>query len=1022
MALEQDILSLGFDVPKAEADKAKIIAIINEVIAKAEQFGEMKLAFGDPTAGLVAFTKANKEYAESLKVTDKVTKEHITNLENLSKATQANEKAKQSQLNTELKEAKVITENTRQRKIQTDIDLKYQKQNDATVRQIVKEEKEIENLSNDYLQLSKAYNEASLKAKNLQLIAPGSNAAKEASAEAKKLSDLLKATDAAVGQNQRNVGNYFEAIQGAFSKTFGFFRTVANIIPGLGLSGLFLGIYEGIQLVVSSGGIQALIHNLFNIKDAYQELVDKRTMLNEVQAEANKNAGKEVADLKILYATATDVNVSMNERRAAVAALKKEFPDYFANIDTETILNGKAKKAYDALSLSIVEVARATAAKAKIDEIESKKLDLEYERRKIRNANDQELANAKDKNLGQEGGGFEKGTGTKSVIYTKQEQQADALQRRKRALDENNDNYERLTRQETFLVQFAGGTSKIAKAIETENSSSKAAREKRAKDEKDYYIETLKAQKEANTAYYEGQAELYKSIYTSEKESYGVRLDALHGYQTVSLKMLEVQKNDELKIIDEKTKEDLNKHNLTKGQIADILKTQTAERLKVENEYLKSVQKLRLDDAKEEISLREKELASFKNFDNRTAAEREKAAYEVNQLLRKMTVDGIEDTMQRQLATIATNSSKEEQALAEQYKRGKINREKYERELVAIQKKAALDALKEQIKALEREIEVMDIGSQARQDAEVKLQALKAKFAKDEIDFTRTQQQEKAAVVEEYINKVKSYYSQVADLAEGVINIGIVKEKNALKELDDQRQKNYENELERIQNSTLSETDKAAKVSVLEAKRNAEKEQSARKQKELDERQAKFQKAQNIANIIFETASAVVHQLATGDPYTAFARAAVVGALGAAKLAIAIATPIAKYAKGTPEGGHKGGLALYGEAGPEVVEEPGKKPYIVDKPTVSFLPRATRVTPLKSDEINAMMYKGMAVQTANVITEGNKPAKDETTEYLKQIANQLNGKPQNTKHTFRVYNNSRWDKWNADIDRSVRGR
>ena len=76
------------------------------------------------------------------------------------------------------------------------------------------ESKAIQDLSNDYKQLSIAYNEAALRAKNLVLAAPGSAAAKQALKDANELGDLLKKVDAEVGQHQRNVGNYSSALTG----------------------------------------------------------------------------------------------------------------------------------------------------------------------------------------------------------------------------------------------------------------------------------------------------------------------------------------------------------------------------------------------------------------------------------------------------------------------------------------------------------------------------------------------------------------------------------------------------------------------------------------------------------------------------------------------------------------------------------------------------------------------------------------------------------------------------------------
>ena len=70
---------------------------------------------------------------------------------------------------------------------------------------------------------------------------------------------------------------------------------------------------------------------------------------------------------------------------------------------------------------------------------------------------------------------------------------------------------------------------------------------------------------------------------------------------------------------------------------------------------------------------------------------------------------------------------------------------------------------------------------------------------------------------------------------------------------------------------------------------------------------------------------------------------ALVSALGAAQLAAVASTPIPAYELGTDF--HKGGKALVGEVRPEVIQEPGKDPYIVDRPSVLNLKRGTQVIP-----------------------------------------------------------------------------
>lgn len=77
-----------------------------------------------------------------------------------------------------------------------------------------KEEKQILAALNDYNALSKAYQDAALKAKTYFLtLGENHPITVQAVADAKAMDDILKKVDASVGQHQRNVGNYSGAVK-----------------------------------------------------------------------------------------------------------------------------------------------------------------------------------------------------------------------------------------------------------------------------------------------------------------------------------------------------------------------------------------------------------------------------------------------------------------------------------------------------------------------------------------------------------------------------------------------------------------------------------------------------------------------------------------------------------------------------------------------------------------------------------------------------------------------------------------
>lgn len=95
-------------------------------------------------------------------------------------------------------------------------------------------------------------------------------------------------------------------------------------------------------------------------------------------------SSKEKHRLDTLYKAATDENSSRKDRIAACRELQDLYPQIFSNFNSETIMAGQAKDAYDQLSLSIINNAKARAAADKIYENEKEILELELKLEKER--------------------------------------------------------------------------------------------------------------------------------------------------------------------------------------------------------------------------------------------------------------------------------------------------------------------------------------------------------------------------------------------------------------------------------------------------------------------------------------------------------------------------------------------------------------------------------------------------------------------------------------------------------------
>lgn len=272
---------------------------------------------------------------------------------------------------------------------------------------------------------------------------------------------------------------------------------------------------------------------------------------------------------------------------------------------------------------------------------------------------------------------------------------------------------------------------------------------------------------------------------------------------------------------------------------------------------------------------------------------------------------------------------------------------------ISSHKKALDDEKNVELGALNEQLSAKKI---SQEDYYKEIELLDQKYKKLQNDFTIDSWEKTVKIGE--------------DMGDKLFQIGITKKKNAIQDLENLQQRNYEKEVSRISGSTLAEAQKAASLQILEAQRQSQKEINERKQRELDQKRAKFERDKAIFDIVLNTAVAIARDL--GDPF----KIAIDAAVGAAQLAIAIAQPIPKYATGTDN--HPGGPAIVGERGRELVISPGGEPYFTpDKSTLTYLEKGAKVIP--HDEVNRMMYAAMLGNTARSITapNGDDPLKRE---------------------------------------------
>ena len=228
------------------------------------------------------------------------------------------------------------------------------------------------------------------------------------------LKNELKSMDAQMGNYQRNVGNYASHWNGLGMSV----QQVARELPSLavGWNTFFLAISNNLPILADeikkanaefkamreSGmkgipvwkqltgaifnwqtalviGITLLsvygkdlvnwISGLGRAKKALDSATIAQLALNNATKEGIKNSISETNKLNILYKMANDTSRSIIERKQAVDELQAIYPEYFKNLSDEAIMTGRASDAYNMAKNNIIELSKAKVKLSEIDKL-----------------------------------------------------------------------------------------------------------------------------------------------------------------------------------------------------------------------------------------------------------------------------------------------------------------------------------------------------------------------------------------------------------------------------------------------------------------------------------------------------------------------------------------------------------------------------------------------------------------------------------------------------------------------------
>lgn len=752
----------------------------------------------------------------------------------------------------------------------------------------------------------------------------------------------------------------------------------------------------GITLLSVYGkDIMDWVASLFKAKDATKELLSAEQEMALGIKKGMKDVANSTVKLDVLYKATQDHTRSLKDRNAAVDELQKMYPAYFANLSNDEILAGKAKEAYVQLREELVANAIARAQLDRMTDIADKREEsllkrrvqyntyLQAEQKIIEASAALEDARQKKAKEGDEVWGY---------LVAKREEE---LKKAEDQAKKEKAAWEDLIKETKDYDKVLEGMSKninVGALTNDSNGSNKKEAEEYANYMKNIESELTKTR----IALIEDRR---KAEIASVENTYKENINKIKGYSAKENQLrsqYEEEKNKNIRDINEKYDLEREEYesDLEKRSIElklDTIKNNSEKELEYKLDLL-----LRMNEILREEEIREAERRGEdvelinKKYDARFSSIIQDNISERLGLIKKGT--------DRELDILDTNSLKEINALNKQYKQGEINEKQYRDGIYRITKESGEAKLKLLLKEAEAELALSsDLPQEKVDEIQRRIDKIKAQIEDFGNDMDNDENNPGKRWADDFNNSLGNLSSsankylgdsanifnalgdiigeitaKMDDAGDSVLNFwGKLDDKGKLSfvlssfakiqdgitsimtDIYDARIKRVEEEQEANEEAGEKELERIEKLEnsgvitkeEAEARKRAAEQTTANKNKELEkkkealqQKQAKWEKANAISQSIIATALAVSRALPN------MVLAALVGALGAAQLATIIAQPIPKYAKGTDN--HPGGLAIVGDGGKHEAVVTDRGAYITPNvPTLIDLPRRAKVIP-----------------------------------------------------------------------------
>lgn len=496
------------------------------------------------------------------------------------------------------------------------------------------------------------------------------------------------------------------------------------------------------------------------------------------------------------------------------------------------------------------------------------------------------------------------------------------------------------------------------KITEEEEKKRKAAAEKARKEQ----LSKMKQADDDEFALlkfrYERNIDVSNDIADSEKESIETRIDAYLNAQQIELSLAEKtaayklrqvsQYNDEVRDLTNAEIQTLINGGQIKKKLSNdeilILEQLKAEKEDLNKKELANRQKI-IDSIVELEQKKTDELLLIQDTELNKKIEAENKLYAENLKNIKKSFEDKKSSGVLDIDELNKKNQKIENLTL-----------KHEEEIFNIKKEFSKKALNQQINDLQKVLdaeakkpEAERISADKIQEIQNKISKYRVQLSEEDLNNAESVANKRVELEKEAVNLIRELQTELTstmkDLVLALFDAKIQKIDEEIRANDE----HYAQQLEMAEGDAaqqnLIEQERDKKRKALEKERRKEEFKAALAQRILATAQIGIDLAKTLTAINLAAAQLDAISFGTGGtPYRAIQIPLAIG-LSAAQTALVLAAPLPKYEEGTKGKPHKGGPALVGERRSEVIMEPGRNPYVVDKPSILNLPKGTEVIP-----------------------------------------------------------------------------